>query len=93
MWTVERSFGSKLRNAKPTVSPTKKALGGTLNVAAVKADWTSYDPEITKALAKYGKNSIPQYILYIPGEERPRILPEILVPSMVLKNLEINSSQ
>ena len=33
-----------------------------------KADWTGSDPRITAALAALGRNAIPVYALYLPGE-------------------------
>jgi len=60
-----------------------------LGVATLKADWTSYNEEITKALAEHGRNSVPLYVLYIKGKTNsPIILPEILTPGVVLKALE-----
>ena len=59
------------------------------NIVMMKADWTNYDEEITRALATYGKNSIPLYVFYRPGERNnPIFLPEILTPSIVLSILE-----
>ena len=58
-------------------------------IVAVKADWTHYDEEITEALAGFGKNSIPFYVLYSSDPNvSPIILPEILTPGIVLKALE-----
>lgn len=57
-------------------------------VVALKADWTRSDPAITKALASYGRSSVPLYLLFIPGREKPLILPEILTIPIVLKALE-----
>jgi thiol:disulfide interchange protein/DsbC/DsbD-like thiol-disulfide interchange protein len=56
-----------------------------LDIRAFKADWTSRDPAITKALAEYGRNCVPLYVLYSgrPGEP-PKILPEIITPGIVL---------
>ena len=60
-----------------------------LNVAAVKADWTNRDDLITKALAKYGRNSVPLYVLYNADKSvEPKILPEILTPGIVIEALE-----
>lgn len=56
--------------------------------ACLKADWTSRDPAITQALASFGRNSIPLYVLYGPGASKPVLLPELLTPSIVLKALE-----
>jgi thiol:disulfide interchange protein len=53
------------------------------NILALRGDWTNSDSEITKALAQFGRNSVPLYVLYKPGE-KPVILPEILTPQIVL---------
>ncbi len=58
------------------------------NVAYVVADWTRYDAPITALLEEYQRNGIPLYLLYIPGEERARILPQILTESLVLEALQ-----
>jgi len=57
-------------------------------VVALKADWTRSDPAITEALASYGRSSVPLYLLFIPGREKPLILPEILTIPAMLKALE-----
>ncbi len=60
----------------------------TLGVVAVQADWTSRDPEITRALADFGRNSVPLYVLYTGGPDaEPEILPELLTPGLVLDAL------
>ena len=61
----------------------------TLGVAPVQADWTSRDPEITRALAEFGRNSVPLYVLYSGGpDSEPAILPELLTPGLVLDALK-----
>jgi thiol:disulfide interchange protein DsbD len=57
------------------------------NVVALRADWTRQDPRITAALAALGRNAVPVYALYLPGEAAPRLLPELLTPSLVLAEL------
>jgi len=59
-----------------------------LGVTALKADWTRSDPEITEALASYGRSSVPLYLLFIPHREKPIVLPEILTIPIILKALE-----
>ena len=59
----------------------------SLNVTLLKADWTLRSPEIARALANYGRNSVPLYVLYGPHEEEPTFLPEILTPGIVLDAL------
>ncbi len=61
----------------------------TLGVVPVQADWTSRDPEITRALAEFGRNSVPLYVLYAGGPDaEPEILPELLTPGLVLDALK-----
>ena len=57
--------------------------------AYVVADWTRYDATITALLEDYQRNGIPLYLLYIPGEDRARILPQILTESLVLDALNV----
>lgn len=58
-------------------------------VVMVKADWTNYDQKITQALERYGKNSIPFYVLYkAGGSDGPYFLPELLTPNIVLEYLD-----
>jgi len=59
------------------------------NVALVKADWTSRDEAVTRALASFGRTSIPFYVLYPSGKGTDyQTLPEILTPGIVLEALE-----
>ena len=37
-------------------------------VVPLSADWTRQDPRITAALAALGRNAVPVYALYLPGE-------------------------
>jgi thiol:disulfide interchange protein DsbD len=56
-----------------------------LEIVPLKADWTSRDETITKALAQYGRNSVPLYVYYPKGAtDNPIILPEIITPGIVL---------
>ncbi len=56
-------------------------------VLRLRADWTQRDPRITAALASHGRNGVPLYLLYLPGEAEPRVLPEILSPGIVTAEL------
>jgi thiol:disulfide interchange protein len=57
------------------------------DVITLKADWTRQDPRITATLASLGRNAVPVYALYVPGESEPRLLPEVLTPSLVLDEI------
>ncbi|MBK1878908.1 protein-disulfide reductase DsbD family protein [Pelagicoccus mobilis] len=60
-----------------------------MDVQLVQADWTKKDSVITKALAKYGRSSVPLYLLYDgkPGSE-PKVLPQVLSPDAFLDSLD-----
>lgn len=57
-------------------------------VVKMKADWTKNDPVITEALSKFGRNSVPLYVLYgSNGKQEPMILPQVLTTEVVLDHL------
>jgi thiol:disulfide interchange protein DsbD len=58
------------------------------NVVLLRADWTRHDEAITRALTTLGRSGVPAYVLYIPGESEPRLLPEVLTPSIVINALD-----
>jgi thiol:disulfide interchange protein len=53
------------------------------NVVLMRADWTRYDDSITQTLASLGRSGVPTYVLYVPGDTKPRVLPEVLTPGIV----------
>ena len=60
-----------------------------LNFLMLKADWTNRDKNITRALAGYGRNSVPLYVIHTgPDMNKKVILPEIISPAIVLEYLE-----
>ena len=54
------------------------------HVALLKADWTQQDPAIAQALQTLGRNGVPAYALYPPGQGSPSLLPEALTPGIVM---------
>lgn len=56
-------------------------------VTLLKADWTNEDPRITKALSALGKAAVPVNVLYLPGENAPILLPELLTVENVSEAL------
>lgn len=57
-------------------------------VVTLRADWTKRNDVITRALARYGRSSVPLYILFSgQSNAEPIILPEILTPGIVLNAL------
>jgi len=47
-------------------------------ITHIKADLTAYDETLVRALAGFGRASLPLYVLYSPGEKNPHILPALL---------------
>ncbi|MBL8516146.1 MAG: thioredoxin family protein [Betaproteobacteria bacterium] len=56
-------------------------------VVPLMADWTRQDPAITAALAQFGRNAVPLYVMYPPSGE-PIVLPEVLTASLMLAELD-----
>lgn len=48
------------------------------------ADWTRVDPHITEFLDRFGRSGVPLYLVYLPGQGEPKILPQILTPGLVM---------
>lgn len=55
-----------------------QALFQKKKVTLLKADWTNENDTIKQALTALGKAAVPVNVLYIPGQEEPFILPELL---------------
>jgi len=61
------------------------------NVAWLTADWTTPDPAITEALARFGRSGVPLYLLY-PPEGEPEVMPQILTPDIMIEAINWVSS-
>jgi thiol:disulfide interchange protein DsbD len=69
--------------------PAVKAALAKKNVSLEVLDWTSYDPDITAALARFGRNGVPLYLLYNgKPTEKPKILPQLLTEQILLDEIE-----
>jgi thiol:disulfide interchange protein len=49
-------------------------------VVLMRADWTRRDAAISAELARLGRNGVPVYAIYQPGQALPTLLPELLSP-------------
>ncbi len=58
------------------------------NVTLIRADWTSKNPAITRAIRRFGRNGVPVNVLLASPEAPPLVLPNILTPSIVIEALE-----
>ena len=57
------------------------------NVVLMRADWTNRDEKITQALAQFGRNGVPLYVVYDRKGEAA-VLPELLTEGIVLAALD-----
>ena len=62
------------------------------NVALLKGDWTNSDPKITAELARWNRSAVPFNLVYGPKASAPKVLPEILTPSIVLEALSASAN-
>ena len=70
-------------------SDTVRAAVRGHDVALLRADWTTRDPAVTRALAAFSRNSVPFVVLY--GRDRaaaPAVLPTLLTPGIVTRALD-----
>jgi thiol:disulfide interchange protein DsbD len=69
----------------------ERALGKN-HMQLLKADWTQYDPTITKQLTSLGRSGVPTYVIYPPGKiSNPDVLPEVLTKQVVLKAIRTDA--
>lgn len=81
--TCQANKYTTLRDGKVIEAFRKKG------VITLLADWTNQNPEITQALARYGRTGVPLYVFYPRGQtSAPMILPAVLTPQIILKALE-----
>lgn len=84
-WCLSCQVNERVVLNKPEVQKKFEELG----VVTLKADWTNHNETITQALALYGRNSVPFYVLYGRNPKSPpQILPALLTPGIVLDALE-----
>jgi thiol:disulfide interchange protein DsbD len=82
-WCLSCQVNERVALGKPEV---QKAFADA-NVVLMRADWTRYDDNITRALNELGRSGVPTYAIYAPGENDPRVLPEVLTPGIVTNAL------
>jgi thiol:disulfide interchange protein len=53
-------------------------------VTYLRADWTRQDPDVTAFLRANGRDGVPLYVFYPPGQGAPVVLPQILTEAVVM---------
>jgi thiol:disulfide interchange protein/DsbC/DsbD-like thiol-disulfide interchange protein len=64
-----------------------RAAMAATNTLYVVGDWTRGDAAIGALIREQGREGVPLYLLYRPGEATPEILPQILTEGIVLRAL------
>jgi thiol:disulfide interchange protein DsbD len=82
-WCLSCQVNERVALSRPAVRQAFQRA----NVALLRADWTRHDEAITEALAALGRSGVPAYALYVPGERKPWLLPEVLTPGIVIDAL------
>lgn len=82
-WCLSCQVNERVALSRPQV----KQAFASANVVLLRADWTRHDPAITEALSALGRDSVPVYLLYVPGQSSPQILPAVLTPGIVVDAL------
>jgi thiol:disulfide interchange protein DsbD len=78
-----------LVNERVALAPAAvRAAFAAHHVAYLKGDWTRQDPQITAFLHQAGREGVPLYLIYAPGNPVPTVLPQILTESTVLSEVD-----
>ncbi|GAB4177329.1 MAG: thioredoxin family protein [Terrimicrobiaceae bacterium] len=81
-WCITCKFNERTAIDRSAV---REALAAA-NIVPMKADWTNSNPEITRALAAFGRVGVPFYVIYPAGRaDEPIVLPELLTESIMLE--------
>ena len=80
-WCLSCQVNERLALDQPEV----KQAFAQANVALLRADWTRHDESITRALTALGRDGVPAYVLYRPGQSAPVLLPQVLTPGLVIQ--------
>jgi thiol:disulfide interchange protein len=65
----------------------------TSRVALLRADWTRRDATISNELSRLGRNGVPVYAIYRPGDKQPTLLPELLTVQTVRDALALKPKE
>lgn len=82
-WCLTCQVNKQLVLSKPEVENAFRRHG----VELLRADWTRRDEDIARALAELGRNGVPVYALYLPGQP-VRLLPELLTQDLLFDALK-----
>jgi thiol:disulfide interchange protein/DsbC/DsbD-like thiol-disulfide interchange protein len=88
-FTAEWCWTCKVNERTVLASEEVRERFAALDVALIKADWTSRNPEITGLLRAFGRSGVPLYVIFPAGNpDRPLVLPEVITAGLVLEKLD-----
>lgn len=58
------------------------------NIVFLVADFTNKDDLIAEELKRHSRPGVPMYLLYGPGQAQPKVLPQILSPGLMMREIE-----
>ena len=81
-------------NEKTSLSTqaVKDALTKTGTVYMV-ADSTKFNPDVDDAMSEFGQGGLPMYLVYPADGGPPKVLPQVLTPSIVVNALQAASTK
>ena len=82
-WCVTCKINERTSLGSPAVAEALARSGAVYLVA----DWTRRDAAIAAELTRHGRSGVPLYLLYTPGQARPRVLPQLLTEGLVVEAL------
>ena len=65
-------------------NPDVIAAFNAADVLYLEADWTNRDPVVTELLEGFNRLGLPLYVVYQAGSDEPTLLPQILLPGMLV---------
>ncbi|MBM3280958.1 MAG: thioredoxin family protein [Candidatus Handelsmanbacteria bacterium] len=88
-FTAEWCWTCKVNERTVLTDEPLRQKFANLDVALLKADWTSRNPEITALLRAFGRSGVPLYVIFPAGRlDQPLVLPEIITPGLVIERLD-----
>jgi len=82
-FTADWCVTCKVNEAGAIADASVQAHFRKSGIAVMVGDWTNGDPAITRFLEFHGRSGVPLYLHYTPGAAQPRILPQVLTPSLL----------
>jgi len=91
-FTADWCVTCKINERVALTSGQVRAAMDETNAVYLVGDWTVRDPAITRELERHGRSGVPLYLLYAPGTDTPRVLPQLLTPGLVAEAIRTAGS-